>query len=552
MTGLEARHDGAPTTLSWLCHPTTLLALVLLVVNDHVWKPAFPGLLTGKLSDVAGLVLAPPLVAVLLTLLVPPLPARIAAVAGLVAVGAGFAVVKSSGYAAELASSAWTVLAGPSLVRADWTDLLTLPALGLAWWSWTRARERPVRRRAARVARMLVVLPPAVLAVAATSAVWYPYALGTTTLDGKPAISVGEGYSEQNWPTGPSDGTWAVSDSGAATWRAATEDEQQRLNDQDSPRRQACAPDDARRCYRVVSGHLRVEQSDDAGVTWRVAWEVPDRQREALARQSPNPGDIGRHFASRELSVYPRVGGGHEVLVANGRDGFLRSLPNGEWQRDGFLFEDGRSATHGEEALPRLDGSGPRTRSFDLLLAVVLALGLGALVTLVASSLAVRRAGGGSWWGFVGGLPMLLAGLALTAFWYRGDDILGVSFMLAATLVVGTAPTVVVSVRAWWEGATTRWVGWMLVGLVFTVLLAGVPLIGWVGGNPPDTRTAVSLALLATLPGLLLAVLTSGMVDPTRTRGRRNRPPYLPNPPYPPYVPYPPNPPRPHQRVPPQ
>lgn len=195
MTGPETSRDGAPTTLAWLCHPATLLALVVLLVNDHVLKAAFPGLLTGKLSDVAGLVLAPPLVAVLLTLLMPRLPARAAAWVGLVAVGAGFAMVKSSGYAAELASSAWTALAGPSLVRADGTDLLTLPALGVSWWAWTRARRRPVRRRTARLVRLLVVLPPAVLAVAATSAVRYPYALGTTTLDGHPAISVGDAAS---------------------------------------------------------------------------------------------------------------------------------------------------------------------------------------------------------------------------------------------------------------------------------------------------------------------------------------------------------------------
>ncbi|MGC5306446.1 hypothetical protein [Micromonospora zamorensis] len=550
MTGPETPSDGAPTALSWLCHPVTLLALVVLVVNDHLLKSTFPGLVTGKLSDVAGLVLAPPLVAVLLTLLVPRLPARAAALAGLVAVGAGFAVVKSSGYAAEVASSAWTALAGPSLVRADRTDLLTLPALGLAWWSWTRARERPVRQRAVRLARMLVVLPPALLAVAATSAVYYPYALGTTMLDGKPAISVGSGYSTQDWPTSPLDGEWAVSDSGAATWRAATEDEKQRLNEQDSPRRQACAPDDPRRCYRVVTGHLRVEQSDDAGVTWRVAWEVPDRQREALARQSDNPGDIRRHFASRELAVYSHAGGGHEVLVANGRDGFLRRLSDGEWRRNGFLSDQSYPASVGE--VPALDSSSPRNRHTDLLLAVVLALTLGALVTLVGSSLAICRAGGGNWWGLVGGPPMLLASLALTALWSRNDDFIGVSMVLLALLALSTVPAVVLSVRAWYAGATTRWVGWTLVGLLFTVLLTGVPLIGWLYGNPPDTRSAVSLALLATVPGLLSAILTSRLVDPTLTRGRRNGPPYLPNPPYPPYVSYPPpHVPHPHQQVPP-
>ena len=43
-----------------LLYPVPLVALVLLVANDHWLKAAFPGFVTGKLSDVAGLVLAPP------------------------------------------------------------------------------------------------------------------------------------------------------------------------------------------------------------------------------------------------------------------------------------------------------------------------------------------------------------------------------------------------------------------------------------------------------------------------------------------------------------
>ena len=54
--------DAARVTLAWLGHPVTVLALVVLVLNDHVLKAAQPGWLTGKLSDVVGLVLAPPLV----------------------------------------------------------------------------------------------------------------------------------------------------------------------------------------------------------------------------------------------------------------------------------------------------------------------------------------------------------------------------------------------------------------------------------------------------------------------------------------------------------
>ncbi|MGW3618183.1 hypothetical protein [Micromonospora arida] len=540
MTGSETPQDGAPTTLSWLCHPATVFALVLLLVNDHVLKAAFPGLVTGKLSDVAGLVLAPPLVAVLLTLLVPRLPSRAAALAGLVAVGAGFAVVKSSGYAAELASSAWTVLAGPSLVRADWTDLLTLPALGLAWWSWTRSRRRPVRQRTARLVRLLVVLPPAVLAVAATSAIHYPYAVSTATLDGHPAISVGSGYSSSDWPASPTDGQWAVSEDGATTWRPATEEEQRRLSGQEVGQQQACAADEPRRCYRVVTGHLRVEESDDAGATWRVAWEVPDGQREELARRSPNPGDIHRHFASRDLVVYPHSNGGHEVLVANGRDGFLRRLPDGGWQRDGFLFEEGQIATSWDEPR-RLEGGGPGDRETDLLLAVALALTLGCAVTVLAGHLAIRRGGGPRWWGIAGSASMLVAGIVLAAVWERDDDSGTSLALLFLVLPLGVLTAAALIVRASYQGALPRWVRWVLLGLLFTALLAGLPLVGWLYGTPSRTRFAVALALLATVPGVLLATRIARLVDPARGFERRYppRPPYAP---YPPHGPYPPAP----------
>ena len=42
-----------------LLHPLALMALGLLVVNDHWWKDQFGSVWTGKLSDVAGLILFP-------------------------------------------------------------------------------------------------------------------------------------------------------------------------------------------------------------------------------------------------------------------------------------------------------------------------------------------------------------------------------------------------------------------------------------------------------------------------------------------------------------
>jgi hypothetical protein len=42
-----------------------MLAIGILAVNDHLLKGVVPGLVTGKLSDAAGLLVAPPLLAVL-------------------------------------------------------------------------------------------------------------------------------------------------------------------------------------------------------------------------------------------------------------------------------------------------------------------------------------------------------------------------------------------------------------------------------------------------------------------------------------------------------
>ncbi|MBX6387020.1 MAG: hypothetical protein IRZ07_29260, partial [Microbispora sp.] len=51
------------TAAAWLGHPATLTAIAVLLVNDHLLKHLWPGVVTGKLSDVAGMLVAPPLLA---------------------------------------------------------------------------------------------------------------------------------------------------------------------------------------------------------------------------------------------------------------------------------------------------------------------------------------------------------------------------------------------------------------------------------------------------------------------------------------------------------
>src|SRR5262245_58340441 len=55
-----------------IVHPAALLAIAVLVANDHVLKDAWPGWLTGKLSDFAGLTFFPLLLVSICSLVRPP------------------------------------------------------------------------------------------------------------------------------------------------------------------------------------------------------------------------------------------------------------------------------------------------------------------------------------------------------------------------------------------------------------------------------------------------------------------------------------------------
>lgn len=137
--------DGAAVLpIGEALHPVTLLALLVLVANDWVFKPRFgPSVVTGKLSDVAGLVAAPVVLTALvgLALLVAKkLGARVSPhlthrrlVASVIATGAVFAAIKLWPRASQWFVDAISIVR-PASVQLDRTDLLTLPALAIAYW----------------------------------------------------------------------------------------------------------------------------------------------------------------------------------------------------------------------------------------------------------------------------------------------------------------------------------------------------------------------------------------------------------------------------------
>ncbi|WP_438016068.1 hypothetical protein WMF18_35270 [Sorangium sp. So ce315] len=159
-----------PSRFAVLRHPLFLGALALLVVNDHLLKGAglLPGALTGKLSDLAGLVVAP----VLAAALVNARTSRARALA-FAAVVAPFAAIKLSAASAQLLVGLVGLAGIEWHIWQDPTDLAALVVLVPAWRLSARAASSRVlpARSAEGGSRTAWVLERAALGASAVACV---------------------------------------------------------------------------------------------------------------------------------------------------------------------------------------------------------------------------------------------------------------------------------------------------------------------------------------------------------------------------------------------
>jgi hypothetical protein len=167
---MAADASRRPVPGDGLLHPIVLVSLGLLIANDQVLKGLWPGPVTGKLSDIAGLIVAP--IALLAAWEIgshavgrPWGPSRTAVLSAIVLAGLAFAAIQVWEPASEAfrvglgvlqwpfrALGAWAAggtIGAPVPVAAvaDAEDLLALPALAAAWWagrSRLRGGGRPV------------------------------------------------------------------------------------------------------------------------------------------------------------------------------------------------------------------------------------------------------------------------------------------------------------------------------------------------------------------------------------------------------------------------
>ncbi len=174
---IGTRSDGLDRPL--LVAPAPLLAIAALLINDHVLKGLATGdaatWLTGKLSDVAGLVYFPLLLLALLEPAFGPLRGRRHVRVAAIVTGLGFAAVKlwpiaTAAYGITWGAMQWVALASiaaaigddaphllPVACVADPTDLLALAGLAIPWFgrdcdSGTGADRGEARRKSSELA----------------------------------------------------------------------------------------------------------------------------------------------------------------------------------------------------------------------------------------------------------------------------------------------------------------------------------------------------------------------------------------------------------------
>ncbi|WP_329491563.1 hypothetical protein OG618_34505 [Kitasatospora sp. NBC_01246] len=470
----------------WAGHPGTSGAVLVLLVNDHVAKRLWPGAVTGKVSDLAWMLVSPVVLALLLTPL-PRLRGDRPAIAGLAVTAVMFTVAKSGEAGGELASTVWSWSGVPSRIQGDRSDLLALPALGVSWWLWKRSRAT---RRPRRWAALLGV-PLAVVAMVATSKIGEPP---------RPVL----------WHAGAraildtEAGRWASQD-GGATWT-----EEKRSGDVEKSRRNSrpqdghCLEGEPGPCFRLLDSTSPIEISEDGGRTWRAAFDPgPPWRDEPLPPPTPSPTGVdgepvdpavpspavpspavpapgaeptgGRAGYPADLFIVPAPEG-WAVLAHYPGGGLVRGTPDGTWSRRSYPVHQaivvpeqprrpalglpvaltaGFAGVLAATGARLLVAAGPAGRSRELLL-LLLRQG----ICLLWVRLAAYLCGGALFWKVPGVLPasVLTVGL-LPMLWFlrRGPAPTGRAVPVLAVLGSGAAAVALIPYVHWAAHRLAAW-----------------------------------------------------------------------------------------------
>ncbi|MDH3706633.1 MAG: hypothetical protein OES57_11245 [Acidimicrobiia bacterium] len=303
-----------------LAHPVVLVLMTLWLLNDHVLKPTFGGLVTGKISDIAGLVVFPLVVG---TLWPGPRPWAV----GIVTTVVGYVAVNVWAPAADGADDLLTMISGPSRLTVDPTDLLVVPAVAGAWWL---AAHPPGRRWASGVGRAALLVGLGTTLATSRIDDGTEHVLGVEADGNGVAIAISP-LQDENEPPGCTD-VWASAN--GRDWVRLDE----RSNCPRRPRRPATSPlpvasqsacfTDGQTCFRIVDDHI--ERSFDGRASWAEVWRWPADRSRYDWRWCP----LGCAYESRgpHALTVATLDGTETVVVAMGHEGVLLSTDGAVWE----------------------------------------------------------------------------------------------------------------------------------------------------------------------------------------------------------------------------
>ncbi|MGH1492611.1 MAG: hypothetical protein ACRBK7_25005 [Acidimicrobiales bacterium] len=431
--------------LASLADPRFLVALVVLIVNDQWLKAAYGSWLTGKLSDVAGLVVFPTIVGVVVSMAARRRQGPQLLTLALGLSGLWFAAMKTTPLVAQVTERLFeTLTARPSTIVVDPTDLIGLVGLAIAWPVLNDARPL-IDAKFVRA----VLLGTGLIACLATSnsePELYNLLVDTSSDE----VASGASYDGKE----PFSTISLLPDQ-----TRLSADQAKRFTNVDETA--GCISDaDGELCFRIDGDRVQQRSADGSG--WVTVWRL-ERVKPSLDKLGAG-ANYDPNLEIRELAV---SGDGHLYVVVDGLWSLLTRSPDGSWSPEASLF-----------------------RGFSPFLSLFTALAVLLAMVLVGSYRVVR-------WPMIIGLFGLVVAYAVDG---------AVGTLVGGPLLLFGALFALMYVSAW--VAWRRWFI-IAAAVVLGALASAIPMLVWSRNLDIDYPDARLATLLVSIVALVAAGLIS-------------------------------------------
>lgn len=305
-----------------LTHPLSILAILLLLFNDHWLRHTYPSWLTGKLGDFTWLLFAPFIAAMLFAFLIPSTIKNHTKLVGLLSIGfigIWFATAKTVPFVHWLTTETLYAIVGyRGSLRMDVTDLITLPALLFSWHIWRHSAKTSINLKPIGY----VAFGLGILVTMATS---YPPTPENDTI--QIICEASDGYLSTSYDNVIF--PYFISDDGGFTW-GQTGSPINNIRCSSSEETTAIHPNNNNLQYRWVQGEY-IEQSTDAGDTWQRINDLPELNQDVREYLNHDPYynhvELVQHYLPSPVSglVHSETG---NLVLAMSSDGAIVITPD--------------------------------------------------------------------------------------------------------------------------------------------------------------------------------------------------------------------------------